>query len=129
MIHFGNLDHNVLVMRSTTAEGFRRETRFWPERGLIHCEDNIDGYSSFTVRAFLHRINALSEMLGRRSSNQDTGADNDMRIKIQRDVDRAVDLARIAQEQGMPFDPSAARDLALRRPKTLCMADSANAIM
>jgi hypothetical protein len=55
-------------------------------------------------------------MIGNSSANRDAGADSAMRAEMQRIIDRSIELARKAQIQGMPDDPSAARDLRRRRP-------------
>ena len=38
--------------------------RIWSDHGLIHIEDlRNNGYECFSVRAILHRLNAISETL------------------------------------------------------------------
>lgn len=121
IIGFGG-DHRVLVMRGRTREGLERQVRFWAERGIIHCEDSLDNsYTTMTVRSFLRRAKAECEMLGNSDPSRDRGADADLRLEILRVVERAQEIAAQAQEQGMPEDASARRDLARRRPKTLCL--------
>src|SRR4051812_12731771 len=117
-------DNKTLVMRSKTKDGFKRETRFWAERGIVQCEDNIDGYSSMSVRAFLKRVNALNEMMGNSSPGRDKGPDSDLRQETLRVVELASEIARMAQVQGMPSDPTARRDMARRRKKTVCLTQS-----
>lgn len=103
--------------------------RFWAERGLVHCEDSRDNsYESVSVRTFLERARGLSDMIGRSTVKRDTGADASLRENVQRFLDEAVEVARKAQEQGMPTDRTAVNDLKARRPKTLVMS-SGNAIM
>ena len=94
-----------------------REVRYWAERGLIRVEDSLDNsYEVLSVRQFLRHAQALSAMLGNSSAKKDAGPDTQLRAEFQRIIDRAVELARKAQIQGMPDDPSAARDLRRRRP-------------
>ncbi len=121
--------HNTVVMRSRDKNGFNRETRFWAERGLIHCEDNVTGYSSMSVLSFMHRVRALNDTLGNSDSSRDTGADADMREQTQRTVEQMIHIAELAKEQGMPSDASARRDNQRRRKKVLCMSSSSNSVM
>jgi hypothetical protein len=119
----GNLEHNCLVMRGMHDLGggrrVVREVRFWAERGLIHCEDSLDNsYSSTSVREFLTKFRALSRMLGNSSSAKDRGPEGELRSAVQQWIDKAIEIARQAQEQGMPDDPAAAR-AALRARRTV----------
>jgi hypothetical protein len=117
-------DHNVLVLVGKSTGGARRQERFWPERGLIHCEDSEDdSYRSMTVRTFLQRVRAHCDMLGRKGSRSDTGADSALRTEVLRLTERAIEIAEIAKEQGMPSDASARRDLVRRRAKTIAVTD------
>ena len=39
--------------------------RWWADQGLIHVEDSRDNtYDTLGVREFLHRLNAINDMLG-----------------------------------------------------------------
>lgn len=114
-------DPDVLVIRGKhkldAKRTVDREVRYWAERGLIRAEDSLDNsYEVLSVRQFLRHAAALSAMLGNSSSKKDTGADPHLRAEFQRIIDRSIDLARKAQVQGMPDDPSACRDLRRRRP-------------
>lgn len=114
-------DPEVLVIRGKHKIDARRtvdrEVRYWAERGLIRVEDSLDNsYEVLSVRQFLKHAQALSAMLGNSSSNKDAGADTHLRAEFQRIIDRSVELARKAQVQGMPDDPSAARALRRSRP-------------
>lgn len=100
-------------------------TRFWAERGLIHC-DGPQGYQTLSVRQFLRHINGIVEMLGGSSARTDHVKDAALRAEYQDIVERSMGLARKAQEQGMPTDPSACRDYVRRRPTTVCMAGDAS---
>lgn len=96
--------------------------RFWADRGLIHVEDDRDNsYKVLSVVQALHRINALSEMLGRTHAERDGFADAAKTKKIQDFVDNMVAVIQKAREQGMPTDDSAGRDLRRRQPKTVLM--------
>lgn len=117
------VDHNLLVMRGKTSYGMTRELRFWAERGLMHCEDSSNEYSSMTVRQFLHRVRALNDMVGNSDSRRDTGADRSLREEMVRNSEKAQQIAELAQLQGMPSDASARRDLVNRRAKTIVVTD------
>lgn len=114
-------DPDVLVIRGkhkvTARHTVDREVRYWAERGLIRVEDSLDNsYRVLSVRQFLKHAQAMSELLGNSSAKKDAGADADLRREFQRIIDRAVELARKAQVQGMPDDPSAVRALRRSRP-------------
>ncbi len=114
-------DPDVLVIKGKHKIDDRhtvdREVRYWAERGLIRVEDSLDNsYEVLSVRQFLRHAAALSAMIGNSSANRDAGADSAMRAEMQRIIDRSVEIAKKAQIQGMPDDPSAARDLRRRRP-------------
>lgn len=119
----GNSGGDVLLMKSTSKGGFRRETRFWAERGIICCEDNIDGFSQLSVASFLRRAKALCDMLGRKSSAGDSGADASLRAEIQGYVNQAVAIAEKARIQGTPDDASARRDNARRRKTVMYVGE------
>jgi hypothetical protein len=96
--------------------------KFWAERGLIRIEDTRDGgYQIITVRTFLHRLQALNDMLGNGRADVEGFADRNMVQELRRVIDEGVALCQKAQEQGMPSDPSACRDLRRRQPKTVCI--------
>jgi len=112
-------NHDCLVMHSKDKKGRHRTTRFWAERGLIHCEDSKEGYCILSVAQFMTQVKALNDMLGKKSSTDDTGADADLRKLIQENVDTAVLIARKAQEQGMPSDPTCRTNYRIMRKTTM----------
>ena len=96
-----------------------QQQRWWAERGLIHLEDATDNsYHTFNVRQFLHRLKGVNDMLGnsRQALKSNHVMDSEEITRHQRFVEEATDLARKAQEQGMPSDRSAVADLKRRRP-------------
>lgn len=101
--------------------------RMWPERGLIHIEDSRDGsYEVISVVSCLHRMQAHSDMLGN-SRNQfrgDSAIGVDDYDRIQKMLERMIDVVEAAKVQGMPTDESARRDLVRRRPETVVMPSS-----
>lgn len=116
-------NHDCLVLHSKDRKGRHRSTRFWAERGLIHCEDDKEGYSILSVAQFMQHVKGLNDMLGKRSASGDAGADADLRKKIQEDVDKAVAIARKAQEQGMPDDPTCRTNYRILRKRTMYTGD------
>jgi len=109
-----------LYLLGNTDVAHYEHLRFWAERGLIHMEDARDNsYKIFTVRTILHRIRALNDMLGNTRAGRQGFMHEDKVRTIQDFIDRMTDLCKKAQEQGMPEDPSARRDLVRRRPKTV----------
>lgn len=94
--------------------------RFWAERGLIHIEDSRDNsYESVSMRTALHRVSAISEMLGNSSKRElysEDQFDQANRVRHQQMIERMLRIFEKAKIQGMPSDPSARRDLVRRRP-------------
>lgn len=129
-VTFAN-QHNVLTMRGVTKEGVKRTLKFWALRGLIRCEDSLDNsYEIISVRSFLHRVKALNDMLAKSGPDDDLGPDADLRLEMQRNVEKALEIANQAQVQGMPSDPSARRALARERSKTFYTGNSSpNAVL
>lgn len=128
-LEIGTYGHDVLIIDGKTKEGIRRTVRFWADRGLIHSEDSIDNsYETLSVREFLRRALALSQMLGNSADTDGKGADADLKSYVQNIVDKAAAIAKKAQDQGMPDDASARRDLRRRQPVTVCVSGG-NAIM
>jgi len=98
--------------------------KYWAERGMIHHEDTNTGeYQSMNVRSFLHRVQAVSDMLNnsRATLSAEKFAHSDEIQRQMRFVELAVDLARKAQEQGMPSSKDARAELKRRRPTTVVM--------
>jgi hypothetical protein len=100
--------------------------RIWAERGLIHIEDSRDNsYNSIPVRAALHRIKAINDMLGnRRTAHTEDNFDEAKRKELRDFVDAMVPVIRKAQEQGMPDDHTAKNALKNRRPITVVVPGS-----
>lgn len=99
--------------------------KYWAERGLIHHEDTNTGeYQTLNVRSFLHRVKAISDMLGntRATMANDKFAHHDEMKRQMRFVERAIDLAKKAKEQGMPSDADARKESKRRRATSVSMA-------
>lgn len=95
----------------------------WAERGLVHIEDSRDNsYESVSVRAMLHRMKAIQDMLGNstaRQMNSEDQFDRANRERHQKMIEEMLVVIRKAQEQGMPTDAGARRELVRRRPKSV----------
>lgn len=98
--------------------------KMWAERGLIHIEDTRDNtYEVASVRTALHRLKGISDMLAnsREAMKRSGFLYADQYERYQRMVEEMTEICRLAQQQGMPEDASARRDLARRRPATVCL--------
>ena len=95
------------------------DTRFWAERGLIHC-DGPKGYKILTVYVFLKHVQGVCNMLGNTSARTDTVRDASLRREYLNITDAAHAIAQRAREQGTPDDPGACREYVRRRAKTIC---------
>lgn len=77
--------------------------RYWAERGMIHCEDSRDNsYETLGVREFLLRVKSINDMLGNSTKDLEGFAHTDEIQRQQNFVEEAAELAKKAQEQGMP---------------------------
>ena len=80
-----------------------RRDRYWAERGLIHIERSDDNlYECITVREFLQRVKGVHDMLGNSTADLVGFAHWDEIQRQQSFVEEAAELAKKAQEQGMP---------------------------
>ena len=80
-----------------------KRDRFWAERGLIHIEHADDNtYECITVREFLQRVKGISDMLGNSLNDLEGFAHWDEIQRNQNFIEEAAELAKKAQEQGMP---------------------------
>jgi hypothetical protein len=98
--------------------------KLWAERGLIHIEDvEKNDYRSISVHTALHRVKGIADMLqNSRASMMASGfMDSHTFDRNMRMIEQMIEICRVAQEQGMPDDPSAAGDLKRRRPVTVVM--------
>jgi hypothetical protein len=98
--------------------------RLWAERGLVHIEDARDNsYSSVAVREMLYRLRGLNDMLknSKQQLKKNGFADAERYKGLQDLVEALAAVCEKAQEQGMPSDASAVRDLNRRLPRTVIM--------
>jgi len=106
--------------------------RLWAERGLVHVEDERDGsYNSFSVRTMLERMRAIRDLVAnsralfRRQPHTEDQFDSKWLRDNEAMLEAMTEVVRRAQEQGMPSDPSARRDLLRRRPRTFVLSGPA----
>ncbi len=86
--------------------------RWWPERGLMHWENQRNGqYGSQSVKLTLLRLQGISEMIG--NSRTGKGFHRPDEVRAYQDfVDRMIVLCQNARHQGMPDDPRASKQKA-----------------
>lgn len=100
--------------------------RIWAERGLIRIEDSraerdperYRPHETITVKQCAERCKALSDMIRNSMSTNDLLSYEEC-AELQKVLEGYVDIMRQAQEQGMPSDASARRDLVRRRPMSV----------
>ena len=93
--------------------------RLWAERGLVHIEDGRDNsFHTLTVKDALDRVQGLNDMLGNSTDDANIYY-KDERERLMRFIETMIIVAKKAQEQGMPSDGSARRELKRRRSKTV----------
>lgn len=101
------------------------ELRFWAERGLVRCEDSRDNsYTVMSIKTFLHRVKGINDMLGNSREDRRGLMHEDKVQDLRRFIDQALSVAKQAQEQGSPDDPSARRDAVRRLPATVIVPDN-----
>lgn len=96
-------NHNVVYFGPRSNP---KAVRWWAERGLLHWEDSRDNsYASVSIKEFLERLRGINDMIsnGRRKGNE--GFMHADEIKRHQDfIEEAIELVRIAKEQGDPDD-------------------------
>jgi hypothetical protein len=89
-------------------------------------EDSRDNtYDTLGVREFLHRLNAINDMVGNSKATMASEgfAHQDEIERQQRFIEEAVELVKRAKEQGEPSNPDAVKSAKSRRPVTIIMPD------
>lgn len=103
--------------------------RVWAERGLVRVEDSRDNsFTTLTVKQTAERAKGLSDMI-RNSTSTNNYFNYQQVVELQRLLEGYVDIMRQAQEQGMPDDPTAVRDLSRRRSAKVSMTANINTNM
>ena len=88
--------------------------RVWAERGLVRIEDGRDNsYETITVAEAQKRIVAQVDILN------GPYYDANSKRELRKFINQLLDVVQKAQEQGMPSDPQASRDLKNRRAKSI----------
>jgi hypothetical protein len=98
--------------------------KMWAERGLIHIEDmTTGGYQSESVASVLRRMKGISDMLANSRHTLKTSGFmySDEFEAHQKMLEEMTAVCQQAQQQGMPCDASARRELVRRRPKSVCI--------
>lgn len=93
------------------------KTTFFAENGMIKAVEDDGNYTVIPVRKWLHRAQAINDMLAPHAGRSDTKIEQDLKKKYSDIVDQAVVLAKMAQEQGMPDDPSMVADRTRRQSR------------
>jgi len=123
MTHILGGNTQMAILRSMDG---KTQLRFWAERGLIRVEDSRDNsFETLSVKEVLIRMAGLSDMLGNKTTSDESIIDNAYRTMIQKYLEDMIDIVRQAQEQGQPTDESAIRDLNRRRAKTFTLPNGA----
>lgn len=100
--------------------------KIWAERGLIRVEDSRDGsVKTMSVKDCALRVRALNDMIKNSHSTDDYYSCHEV-TELQRVIDGYIEVMKHAQEQGMPSDASARRDLVRRRPTSIVIPDTSD---
>lgn len=96
-------NHNVAILPNWKTD---RKLYFWAEHGCICCEDSRDNsYVVMDIKTFLARIQAINDMVGNSLSTvKGKGMPSDYVHKLQQFVDVGLNIARIAQNHGLPSE-------------------------
>jgi len=93
-------------------------TKFWADKGIIHCEDAISNtYCTMSIDEALRRVDAVKQIIGT-SSNPGVEIDLCERESMMRSVEQMLNVVRRAKEQGGgPTNPEMIKDQEARRKK------------
>lgn len=97
--------------------------RWWADRGQLHWEDSrTNGYGVVSVREFLQRLQAISDMIsnGRRKDNEGMMHADEIERHL-RFIEQSLELVRKAKEQGIPQDPVVRKHKAQSLPVSVVM--------
>ena len=123
---FGSFGGSHKVLRIDGVDKHTKQpfcVRFWAERGLIHWEDSrTNFYDSLKWQEFVSRLKGINDTLvvDKGASKSMSAAEVALRNATQQQVEQGLQIAEQARAQGAPDDASAIRDLARRRPVTVC---------
>jgi len=100
--------------------------RWWADRGQLHWEDSrTNGYGIVSVREFLHRLQAINDMISNGNKKANEGMMHADEVeRHMRFIESAIELVKKAKEQGVPEDPEVRKHKAQERPITMVMPSS-----
>lgn len=100
--------------------------RWWAARGRLHWEDSRNnGYGSLSVRDFLQRLNAVSEMIsnGKTKENEQALTRQEL-LRLTRFIEAGLELVRKAKEQGEPGNVDAIKAAKAARATSVIVPSS-----
>ncbi len=103
MVHLLGQDHNVVYFGPRSNP---KAVRWWAERGQLHWEDERDNsYASVGIKEFLERLKGINDMISNGKKKDNEGfMHSDEVERHQRFIEEALELVRIAKDQGDPDD-------------------------
>lgn len=103
MVHLLGQDHNVVYFGPRSNP---KAVRWWAERGQLHWEDERDNsYASVGIKEFLERLKGINDMISNGKKKDNEGfMHSDEVERHQRFIEEALELVRLAKEQGDPDD-------------------------
>ena len=101
MVHLLGQDHNVVYFGPRSNP---KAVRWWAERGQLHWEDERDNsYASVGIKEFLERLKGINDMISNGKKKDNEGfMHSDEVERHQRFIEEALELVRIAKDQGDP---------------------------
>lgn len=103
MVYLLGQDHNVVYFGPRSNP---KAVRWWAERGQLHWEDERDNsYAAVGIKEFLERLKGINDMIsnGKKKANEGFMHSDEVE-RHQRFIEEAVELVRIAKDQGDPDD-------------------------
>ena len=93
--------HNVVFFGPRSNP---KAVRWWAERGQLHWEDSRDNsYAAVGIKEFLERLRGINDMISNGKRKDNEGFMHADEIKRHQDfIEEAIELVRIAKEQGDP---------------------------
>ena len=100
-----------------------KAVRWWADRGQLHWEDSSDNsYEVVSVKEFLHRLQAVNDMLSNGKSKENEGMMHaDERERHIRFIEEGLELVKKAKEQGMPQDARVRQHKIQNKPISVVM--------
>jgi hypothetical protein len=115
----------LLGMNSNMA--YFGSSKFWADKGIIHCEDAISNtYCTMSIDEALRRVDAVRNLIGT-TSNPGVEIDLCERESMMRSVEQMLNVIRRAQDQGGgPENPQMVSDMEARRKKLFIVSVPSN---